>query len=41
MRPRERRGSGEQDLFRARLDRIIDMEHALVRLAVDEAGSPR
>ena len=33
MRPRERRESGEQDLFRARLDQIIDMEHALVRLA--------
>jgi transposase, IS5 family len=33
MRPRERRESGEQDLFRARLDQIIDIEHALVRLA--------
>ena len=33
MRPRERRESGEQDLFRARLDQIIDKEHALVRLA--------
>jgi hypothetical protein len=33
MRPRERRESGEQDLFRARLDQIIDVEHALVRLA--------
>jgi transposase, IS5 family len=33
MRPRERRESGEQDLFRARLDQIIDMDHALVRLA--------
>ena len=33
MRPRERRESGEQDLFRARLDQIIDMEHALVQLA--------
>ena len=31
MRPRERRESGEQDLFRARLDQIIDMDHALVR----------
>jgi transposase, IS5 family len=26
MRPRERRESGEQDLFRARLDQIIDIE---------------
>lgn len=33
MRPRERRGSGDQDLFRSRLDQIIDTEHALVKLA--------
>jgi transposase, IS5 family len=33
MRPRERRESGEQDLFRARLDQIIDIGHPLVRLA--------
>jgi transposase, IS5 family len=33
MRPRERRESGEQDLFRARLDQVIDMDRALVRLA--------
>ncbi len=32
-KPRERRQSGEQDLFRSRLDQIIDMKHALVRLA--------
>ncbi|MGY4501544.1 IS5 family transposase [Bradyrhizobium sp. GM24.11] len=32
MRPRERRESGEQDLFRSRLDQIIDTEHALVKL---------
>jgi len=32
MRPRERRESGEQDLFRSRLDEVIDMEHALVKL---------
>jgi hypothetical protein len=30
MRPRERREAGEQDLFRSRLDQIIDMKHALV-----------
>src|SRR4051812_21874100 len=33
MRPRERRESGEQDLFRSRLDQIIDTEHALVKMA--------
>ena len=33
MRPRERRENGEQDLFRSRLDQIIDMDHALVKLA--------
>src|SRR5215813_10304263 len=32
MRPRERRGTSEQDLFRSRLDQIIDMKHALVKL---------
>jgi len=33
MRPRERRETGEGDLFRSRLDQIIDMKHALVKLA--------
>ncbi len=33
MRPKERRESGEQDLFRSRLDQIIDLDHALVKLA--------
>jgi IS5 family transposase len=33
MRPKERRETGEQDLFRSRLDQIIDREHALVKLA--------
>jgi hypothetical protein len=33
MRPRERRETGEQDLFRSRLDQIIDVEHALLKLA--------
>jgi transposase, IS5 family len=33
MRPKERRETGEQDLFRARLDQIIDLDHALVKLA--------
>jgi IS5 family transposase len=33
MRPRERRESGRQDLFRSRLDAIIDLNHALAKLA--------
>ncbi len=33
MRLKERRESGEQDLFRSRLDESIDMQHALVKLA--------
>jgi hypothetical protein len=33
MRPKERRENGEQNLFRSRLDQIIDLEHALVKLA--------
>src|ERR1700729_1327434 len=32
MRPRERRGSGAKELFRARLDQIVDMDHALAKL---------
>src|SRR5438477_4105552 len=33
MRPRERRESGEQDMSRSRLDQVINMHHALVKLA--------
>ena len=33
MKPRERRETDEQDLFRSRLDQIIDMNHALAKLA--------
>jgi len=33
MQPRAQRESGKQDLFRSRLDQIIDMNHALVKLA--------
>jgi IS5 family transposase len=33
MRPRERRDSGQSDLFKARLDRIVDMNHSLAKLA--------
>jgi transposase, IS5 family len=32
MRPRERSETGEQDLFRSRLDQIIDMKHPLATL---------
>ena len=32
MRPREQ-SRGQDDLFRSRLDQIIDMEHELVRLS--------
>ena len=33
MRPKERRETGQADLFRARLDQIVDPAHALVTLA--------
>jgi IS5 family transposase len=33
MKPRERRETGQSDLFKARLDQIIGMNHPLVRLA--------
>ena len=33
MRPKERRDSGQKDLFRARLDQIIAMSHPLAKLA--------
>ena len=33
MRPSERWESGQSDLFRARLDQIVDLNHALVKLA--------
>jgi IS5 family transposase len=32
MRPKERRDSGQTDMFRARLDQIVDMNHALAKL---------
>lgn len=32
MRPRERRESGQTDLWRSRLDQILDMDHPLVKL---------
>jgi hypothetical protein len=33
MKPRERRDAGEQDLFRSRLDQIINLKHELVKLS--------
>ena len=33
MKPKERRETGQKDLFRARLEQIIDLGHPLVRLA--------
>ena len=33
MRPKERRESGQTDLFRARLDQIVNLTHPLVTLA--------
>jgi transposase, IS5 family len=33
MRRKERRNSGQNDLFKAQLDQIVDMDHPLVKLA--------
>jgi len=33
MRPNERRETGQTDLFRARLDQIVDPDHPLVKLS--------
>ena len=33
MKPRERRETGAQNMFRSRLDQIINMKHELVKLA--------
>src|SRR5215216_4069650 len=33
MRPKERRETGQTDLFRARLDQIVDLNHPLVKLS--------
>ena len=33
MKPREKRETGQNDFFRARLDQIVDMSHLLVKLA--------
>ena len=34
MRPKERRDSGQNDLFKARLDQIVDLGHPLAKLAL-------
>jgi transposase, IS5 family len=33
MRPKERRETGQNDLFRSRLDQILNLDHALAKLA--------
>lgn len=33
MRPRQRRESGQNDLFKARLDQIVDINRPLMKLA--------
>ena len=33
MRPKDHRQTGSQDLFRSRLDQIINLKHELVQLA--------
>jgi IS5 family transposase len=41
MRPKKLRTTTEGDLFRARLDQIINMKHALVQLAaIDREVAP-
>lgn len=32
MQPIERRDSGQNELFRARLDQVVDLDHALAKL---------
>lgn len=33
MLPKEQRDSGQNDLFKSRLDQIVDMNHALAKAA--------
>ena len=33
MRPKERKDSGDGDLFRSRLDQIVDLNHSLAKLS--------
>jgi IS5 family transposase len=39
MRLRERRDSGQSDLFKARLDQIVDLNHPLAKLGGRLAGA--
>ena len=39
MKPRQRRETDEQDLFRSRLDQIISMKHELAKLAKTVSGA--
>ena len=39
MKPRERRETGAQDMFRSRLDQIINLKHELVKLSQEVAWS--
>jgi DDE family transposase len=39
-RPKERRDSGQSDLFRARLDQIVDLGHPLAKLGRAGSSSP-
>ena len=42
MRPKERRDSGQNDFFKARLDQIVDSDHALAKLGSgDRLALPR
>jgi hypothetical protein len=43
MRPKQPEAEPQEDLFRARLENLVDPRHALVRLAglIDWAGSRR
>ena len=33
MKPRETKATGEHDLFRSRLDQILNLQHQLVKLS--------
>ena len=41
MRPKERRDSGQNNLFRARLDQTVDIDHPLAKLGRDCLAPPR
>jgi IS5 family transposase len=38
MLPKERRDRGQNDLFKLRLDQIVDLNHALAKLARRSTG---